>query len=93
MERSIRISTTSLSDDDGMTLALFNGSDGGEIISDTDGATGMDMSALPTGTYVLRVKSNLIPTIYNVLFDFGPGDAPARSTWRRRPTSFAAMCS
>ncbi|MHC4716666.1 MAG: FG-GAP-like repeat-containing protein, partial [Planctomycetota bacterium] len=68
-----RITTTSMSADDGMTIALLD-ADGTVRIAETDGTAGIDLAGLAADTdYVVRVASNLVPTIYSLHFDLGDG--------------------
>ena len=71
-----RITVGSISRDDGMKLALFAVGESEPIIEGIDATVGIDLQAwgVQAGTsYVLRVESNAIPTIYDVRFDFGDG--------------------
>ncbi len=71
------ITTSSLSTNDGMRLALLDATTGAEIISNVSGLVGLDMAGRATGEYVLRVQSNLIPTRYDLTFAFADDATPA----------------
>ncbi len=77
-----RIFTSSIAAEDGMRLALLrdDGSMEGELLAaETDGIAGIDLDGLGIlagQTYLLRVSSDLVPTIYNLHFDLADSLTP-----------------
>lgn len=68
-----RLSVESVSVADGVELTLLDAATGTLVGNTVSGAIGLDLSTLQAGTtYVARVTSNLIPTIYSLKFDLIP---------------------
>ncbi|MEX2187238.1 MAG: LamG-like jellyroll fold domain-containing protein [Pirellulales bacterium] len=76
-----RLTIDSIAATDGMKVSLLNAS-GNLLVDSVRGDVGIDLAAaslnLVAGTsYVLRVRSNSVPTIYDLRFDLADGQAPA----------------
>ncbi|MCP5307613.1 MAG: hypothetical protein H6953_19580, partial [Chromatiaceae bacterium] len=68
------LSVSSISLADGMVVEILDPGDEHVIATSSDGVVSLDGFA--AGEYLLRVTSNLIPTIYTLDFDFKDGNDP-----------------